>query len=110
MDEYAEARVRLAEKEIFEYIGNVVRDKRKERGWTQKTLAKELKTTQSRIADIENGMARLSMVSLSNLCVALDLPMDIRLVPRKPQPFKTQVVRVTDEGCVYVWIGGPINI
>lgn len=109
MDKIAQARIELAEQQIFSYIGKVVKEKREYLEMTQGQLAEKMQTTQSFISEIERGKSRMSMTTLSNLCVVLDLPLDIKFVPREPLP-KTKVVQYMDSGTVHVWIGGPIII
>ena len=46
-------------------IGNLIRDARKHRGWTQQQLADELSTSQSAVNRIERGHQNLSLEMLS---------------------------------------------
>jgi len=54
------------------HIGNLIRDLREERGFSQSEFAKKLKTTQSTIARIENGEQNLSTTTLSKISKALN--------------------------------------
>ncbi|MFD0205421.1 MULTISPECIES: helix-turn-helix domain-containing protein [Saccharothrix] len=53
-------------------IGNLIRDSRRHRGWTQAQLAAAVSTSQSAINRIEHGNQNLSMEMLSRISEALD--------------------------------------
>src|SRR4051794_28765807 len=53
-------------------IGNLIRDARKHRGWTQQQLADVLATSQSAINRIERGHQNLSLEMLARIGEALD--------------------------------------
>jgi UDP-N-acetylglucosamine 1-carboxyvinyltransferase len=53
-------------------IGNLIRDARKHRGWTQAQLADVLKTSQSAVNRIEKGHQNLSLEMLARIGEALD--------------------------------------
>ncbi|MFJ6673658.1 helix-turn-helix domain-containing protein [Actinosynnema sp. NPDC091369] len=53
-------------------IGNLIRDSRRHRGWTQAQLATAVSTSQSAINRIERGHQNLSMDMLSRISAALD--------------------------------------
>jgi UDP-N-acetylglucosamine 1-carboxyvinyltransferase len=53
-------------------IGNLIRDARKHRGWTQAELAEVLKTSQSAVNRIERGHQNLSLEMLARIGEALD--------------------------------------
>jgi UDP-N-acetylglucosamine 1-carboxyvinyltransferase len=53
-------------------IGNLIRDARKHRGWTQTELADVLKTSQSAVNRIERGHQNLSLEMLARIGEALD--------------------------------------
>jgi UDP-N-acetylglucosamine 1-carboxyvinyltransferase len=53
-------------------IGNLIRDARKHRGWTQAELADVLKTSQSAVNRIERGHQNLSLEMLARIGEALD--------------------------------------
>src|SRR6476661_671180 len=53
-------------------IGNLIRDARKHRGWTQQQLADVLSTNQSAINRIERGHQNLSLEMLARIGEALD--------------------------------------
>ena len=104
MDENSEARVKLQHQYLLKQIGDTVKGKRKELKLTQKDLADQINTTQSVVAEVEKGKAKLSMTTLAKFFTALGLPLDIRLTPRDQKP-KTKVVQYLDSGTVYVFIG-----
>src|SRR6476619_177698 len=53
-------------------IGNLIRDARKHRGWTQQQLADVLSTSQSAVNRIERGHQNLSLEMLARIGEALD--------------------------------------
>lgn len=53
-------------------IGNLIRDARKHRGWTQQQLADELNTSQSAVNRIERGHQNLSLEMIARIGEALD--------------------------------------
>ncbi len=53
-------------------IGNLIRDARKHRGWTQQQLAEVLNTSQSAVNRIEKGNQNLSLEMLARIGEALD--------------------------------------
>jgi UDP-N-acetylglucosamine 1-carboxyvinyltransferase len=53
-------------------IGNLIRDARKHRGWTQAELAEVLRTSQSAVNRIERGHQNLSLEMLARIGEALD--------------------------------------
>ena len=53
-------------------IGNLIRDARKHRGWTQQQLADVLATSQSAVNRIERGHQNLSLEMLARIGEALD--------------------------------------
>src|SRR3954471_22825419 len=53
-------------------IGNLIRDARKHRGWTQQQLADVLNTSQSAVNRIERGHQNLSLEMLARIGEALD--------------------------------------
>jgi UDP-N-acetylglucosamine 1-carboxyvinyltransferase len=53
-------------------IGNLIRDARKHRGWTQSQLAEVLRTSQSAVNRIERGHQNLSLEMLARIGEALD--------------------------------------
>ena len=53
-------------------IGNLIRDARKHRGWTQQQLADTLATSQSAVNRIERGHQNLSLEMLARIGEALD--------------------------------------
>jgi UDP-N-acetylglucosamine 1-carboxyvinyltransferase len=56
-------------------IGNLIRDARKHRGWTQQQLADVLNTSQSAVNRIEKGHQNLSLEMLARIGEALDSEM-----------------------------------
>ncbi|OHA20301.1 MAG: UDP-N-acetylglucosamine 1-carboxyvinyltransferase [Candidatus Taylorbacteria bacterium RIFCSPHIGHO2_01_FULL_51_15] len=56
----------------LKHIGNLIRDLREERGFSQSEFAKKLKTSQSAVARLENGEQNLSTETLSRISLALN--------------------------------------
>ena len=65
-------------------IGNLIRDARKHRGWTQQQLADVLTTSQSAVNRIERGHQNLSLEMLARIGEAARLR--DRLARRRPDP------------------------
>lgn len=61
-----------ASKDYARRVGTLIRDSRKNRGWTQSQLAESLGTSQSAINRIEQGNQNLSLVLLTRISEALD--------------------------------------
>src|ERR671921_1422184 len=55
-------------------IGNLIRDARKHRGWTQQQLADVLNTSQSAVNRIERGHQNLTLEMIARIGEALDNP------------------------------------
>ncbi|WP_040284314.1 helix-turn-helix domain-containing protein [Tessaracoccus massiliensis] len=58
-----------------ESIGQMIRDARAARGWSQQKLATELGTVQSAVHRIENGQQNLSLSMIGRLAEALEMPL-----------------------------------
>src|SRR6195952_928037 len=61
-----------AAKDYARRVGTLIRDSRKNRGWTQSQLAETLGTSQSAINRIEQGNQNLSLELLTRISEALD--------------------------------------
>ena len=59
-------------KDYARRVGTLIRDSRKNRGWTQSQLAETLGTSQSAINRIEQGNQNLSLDLLTRISEALD--------------------------------------
>src|SRR5680860_1240274 len=59
-------------KDYLNRIGNLIRDARKHRGWTQQQLADSLSTSQSAVNRIEQGHQNLSLEMVARIGEALD--------------------------------------
>ena len=75
-------------------IGNLIRDARKHRGWTQQQLADVLNTSQSAINRIEKGHQNLSMEMLARIGEALD----------------SEIVTLGQAGPVHLRVNGPTTL
>jgi len=75
-------------------IGNLIRDARKHRGWTQQQLADVLSTSQSAINRIEKGHQNLSLEMLARIGEALD----------------SEIVTLGQPGPVHLRVNGPTTL
>lgn len=57
---------------LLEELGNRIRKKRKERGWTQEELAEEANIDRSYIGGVERGERNLTFTVLCEICSALE--------------------------------------
>jgi UDP-N-acetylglucosamine 1-carboxyvinyltransferase len=64
--------VRIMTDDYLSRIGNLIRDARKHRGWTQTQLAEVLNTSQSAVNRIEKGHQNLTLEMLARIGEALD--------------------------------------
>src|SRR5580692_11173558 len=62
----------MVEDDSLARIGNLIRDGRTKRGWTQAQLAERLATSQSAVNRIEKGHQNVSLEMLTRIGVALD--------------------------------------
>lgn len=58
-------------------LGNIVRETRKNRGWTIADLAKESHVSSTVITDLENGRSIPKVSVIAKLCKSLDVSVDI---------------------------------
>jgi transcriptional regulator with XRE-family HTH domain len=56
---------------LLEELGNRIRKKRKERGWSQEELAEEANIDRSYIGGVERGERNLTFTILCQICAAL---------------------------------------
>ena len=75
-------------------IGNLIRDARKHRGWTQQQLADVLSTSQSAVNRIEKGHQNLSLEMLARIGEALD----------------SEIVTLGQPGPVHLRVTGPTTL
>src|SRR6266540_1749605 len=75
-------------------IGNLIRDARKHRGWTQQQLADVLSTSQSAVNRIEKGHQNLSLEMLARIGEALD----------------SEIVTLGQPGPVHLRVNGPTTL
>lgn len=54
-------------------LGRLIRDERKQRGWTQTVLADKTNLLQKDISRIENNTDKINITVLMRLCAALDI-------------------------------------
>ena len=62
--------------EITKTIGLRLRQIRRERGYSQEQLAEKAGLHPTYIGQVERGEKNLTLVSLANICVALEYPME----------------------------------
>jgi UDP-N-acetylglucosamine 1-carboxyvinyltransferase len=70
-----------------ELLGSLIRDARKQRGWTQNDLAEALDTSQSAITRIESGNQNLSLDMINRIAAALESPI-ILTRPKAPRNYR----------------------
>src|SRR5262245_13770198 len=75
-------------------IGNLIRDARKHRGWTQQQLADVLSTSQSAVNRIEKGHQNLSLEMLARIGEALD----------------SEIVTLGQPGPTHLRVNGPTTL
>lgn len=71
-------------------LGDRIRERRKDRGWTQRDLAARANVSQTRLSKYENGTHQVPLGALIRLARALAVPVDALLpdtgdMPREPQ-------------------------
>jgi transcriptional regulator with XRE-family HTH domain len=77
-------------------IGTRIRDARASRGWTLETLAEKSGLSAGFLSQVERGLSTLSIVSLSSICRALDLPIESLFVSSGPLDRREPVVTKSD--------------
>jgi len=77
----------------MDQIGARLREARIERGWTLDGLSDRCGLSSSFLSQVERGLSTLSIVSLSAICAALELP--IETLFSSSAPIDQQVPRVT---------------
>ncbi len=68
-------------------IGGIIRKARKDKGWTQKELAKNAGVSQQLVSFVEMGRNNFSFVTLKKISTVLDLK--IIIVPQRESNFST---------------------
>lgn len=67
--------------DIKESIGDLMRDKRTKKGWTQEQLSSEAGVSNRFLQDIEAGEKMASMVTIFKLSKALGITPDRQMLP-----------------------------
>ncbi len=83
--------------EAMDEIGERIRDARQSKGWTLEALATESGLSASFLSQVERGLSTLSIVSLSSICRALDLPIESLFVSTGPLDLQPPVVTGSDQ-------------
>jgi transcriptional regulator with XRE-family HTH domain len=60
----------------YRLIGTRIKEKRKEAGKTQEQLAENLSVTVGYVSQLERGITKISLDTLSNICAALNCDME----------------------------------
>ncbi len=60
----------------YKLIGTRIKEKRKESGKTQEQLAEKLSVTVGYVSQLERGITKISLETLSNICAALNCDME----------------------------------
>jgi HTH-type transcriptional regulator / antitoxin HipB len=79
----------------MEYIGNLLKKARQEKGLSQRALSKRVGLPQGHISKIESGTVNMQTSSLIELARALDL--ELMLIPRILVRTVTAITRGTSE-------------
>lgn len=95
----------------MEGIGNQIRELRKKRGWTLNELAERSELSVSFLSQVERGLSSLSIVSLYNICKALDTPVpEILTDNRQPSTVTKEAdqpqVRIANSAISYRYLSG----
>jgi len=77
-------------------LGSRLREARGNRGWTLERLSEECGLSASFLSQVERGLSTLSIVSLSAICSALDLPMETLFSSSAPLDGSTARVTSAD--------------
>lgn len=67
--------MKIARRPEYFTLGEVLKEAREELGLTQRALARKIGRTETSIGKIEAGQQRIDLVELSDLAVALRLPL-----------------------------------
>jgi transcriptional regulator with XRE-family HTH domain len=93
----------------MEDLGTRLRQARTHRGWTLDTLAGHCGLSASFLSEVERGRSTLSIVSLSAICRALNLPIESLFVSSGPLDLRPPVVTKSNQQ-LRIQIGGsPIT-
>lgn len=60
----------------YRLIGSRIKEKRREAGKTQEQLAERLSVTVGYVSQLERGITKISLETLSNICAALSCDME----------------------------------
>jgi len=89
-------------------IGPRIRDVRARKGWTLEALAARSGLSPSFLSQVERGLSTLSIVSLSSICRALDLPIESLFVSSGPLDRRPPAVTRSDEQLLIRIGGSPV--
>lgn len=93
----------------MEDLGAKLREARTSRGWTLETLADQSGLSPGFLSQVERGLSTLSIVSLSSICRALDLPIETLFSSTGPLNRKAPTVTRADQQ-LNIQIGGaPVS-
>lgn len=71
---------------VYAVVGSRIRTARKEKDWTQETLADRIDMTRTSITNIERGRQRMLLHTLVEIAKALDVAPASLLPPAAPPP------------------------
>ncbi len=90
-------------------IGARIRALRKDRGWTLEALASRSGLSTGFLSQVERDLTSLSIVSLSAICRALDVPIESMFSSNRPIDERPSLVTPADQQ-LHIRIGGsPIS-
>ena len=90
-------------------LGARLRDARNERGWTLEQLAERSGLSPGFLSQVERGLSTLSIVSLSSICRALDLPIETLFSSTGPLDQRAPLVTRADQQLNIKIGGSPIE-
>ncbi len=74
----------LDETTLYRHIGDAIRDRRHDRGWTQGQVAEAAGVLRTSVANVEAGRQRAPLHLIYRICAALNLEVG-RVLPRVAQ-------------------------
>ena len=93
----------------MEDIGAKLREARTSRGWTLDALAERSGLSPGFLSQVERGLSTLSIVSLSSICRALELPIETLFSSTGPLDRKAPTVTRADQQLTIQIGGAPVS-
>jgi transcriptional regulator with XRE-family HTH domain len=90
-------------------LGACLREARIKRGWTLDTLSQQSGLSSSFLSQVERGLSSLSIVSLSAICTALDIPIATLFSSSGPLDQRSPRVTAADQQLLIRIGGSPVS-